>query len=286
MSQNTNYTYTFSLNPPDGISNVKSAIITFEVYISPTVTFFGYIDGQPCSTGNYSISTTYASSGLGKINFDCTNRITGSGNYTFTLRPTQANTGASTGWIDLVYQNNPLYCGNVTGGNISFVENALSTFSNLRYAGGTEYLSGTEGQIAYQYITTNKGDPEPVNDAICNTTIWYPNNSIFISNKSMPYLTGSVGIYSTNFTVPSVQGVYKTQAVCRSAPKWSYGASTFHVEDSLFNAQQTTYSFLQVMNTTMVTNQNYIISLVQNVSTQISNSWQEFWDTASARILS
>ena len=45
-----------------------------------------------------------------------------------------------------------------------------------------------------------------------------------------------------------------------------------------WNNQQTIYSFIQAMNTTIVTNQNYIISLVQNVSTQITNSWQEFWD--------
>jgi hypothetical protein len=53
-----------------------------------------------------------------------------------------------------------------------------------------------------------------------------------------------------------------------------------------YNNQQTIYNFVQAMNTTMVTNQNYITSLVMNVSTQISDSWQEFWDTASARILS
>jgi len=50
--------------------------------------------------------------------------------------------------------------------------------------------------------------------------------------------------------------------------------------------QQTTYSFLQAMNTTMVTNQNYIISLVNNVSIKIDDTWQEFWDTARARIIS
>lgn len=50
--------------------------------------------------------------------------------------------------------------------------------------------------------------------------------------------------------------------------------------------QQEIYNFIQTMNTTMVDNQNYIISLINNVSTQIDEKWQDFWDTARARILS
>jgi hypothetical protein len=174
-------------------------------------------------------------------------------------------------------------------GNVSYVDtvgNASATFRDLRYAGGTEYLSNTEGQIAYQFLETSQGNPSPVNNANCNMTIWFPNNSVFISNQAMPYLSGSSGIYVTNFSVPSTQGVYKTNAICYSSPKWSYGASTFHVENTLYNNQQTIYSFLQTMNTTMVSGHNYISSLVQNVSTQITDSWTTFWNSVSARITS
>ena len=39
----------------------------------------------------------------------------------------------------------------------------------------------------------------------CNTTIYYPNSSVFEENQSLTYVTGSYGVYSYNTTVPEVK---------------------------------------------------------------------------------
>jgi hypothetical protein len=187
MSQNTNYTYTVNVTPPDGVSAIKSAIISFEVYITPTVTFFGYVDGRPCNTQNYTISTTYASSGLGKINFDCSNQIKKSGNYTFTLRPTQANTGASTGWLDLTYMNNP---------------SSIDTR-------GTEYQPNDNARIFARLLD---GNSRPINIASCNSTVYYPNNTKLLN--SIPLTLLEKGIYYYDFITPNVTGNYITVFDC------------------------------------------------------------------------
>jgi len=183
-----------------------------------------------------------------------------------------------------VGSGNISYVGNVS--HVDTVGDANISFYELKYAGGTEYLSGTEGQIAYQFLRTIAGNPNPINDGNCNSTIWFPNNTIFLGNQSITFLTGSSGLYYNNFSVPTTNGVYKTQAICNKGGIFTYGASTFHVEDTLYNNQQTIYSFLQTMNTTMVSGHNYISSLVQNVSTQITDSWTTFWNSVSARITS
>jgi len=523
MSSGQNYTYTLKINPPDNYNKTVSALLSWYVWMTPTVTYTVTVNGKYCNNPTYLIHTTYAGSGQAFLSFDCSNIIKDVGTYTITLSGTK-NSGSSYAWLDFVYMNNPLYCGNVTGGNIDVVgevKNPVSSFERvksiggteysinetsrivlqilnstgyplnnencfttvrdsndelqvdnqsltyisgsnglyfyqfnlslpigvysvdsycnfdgttiysadtfhvgewtqdiknlttsqtfvgyvggteyflndtielvvqylenwgtkpvsgkycratiynangnsvlyrqnltyisgsngiyqyawmnpnlpigvysvdvecckksnydsslhhgassfhinsgnisyvqdvgnvsslsgyeLKYAGGTEYLSGTEGQVAYQFLRTIAGNPSPINDGTCNISIWYPNNTFFMQNQSLNYLTQSDGVYFRNFTVPTTNGVYKTNAICKKGGIFTYEASTFHVENSLFNNQQTIYSFLQTMNTTIVSNQQYIISLVQNVSTQITNSWNEFWGSVSARITS
>jgi hypothetical protein len=45
----------------------------------------------------------------------------------------------------------------------------------------------------------------------------------------------------------------------------TYSSDTFHVDDSILNNQQTMYNFLQTMNTTLVTGQEYIKSHLDDV---------------------
>jgi len=156
---------------------------------------------------------------------------------------------------------------NITGvisANITGTIDSISS-TKLIYAGGTEYLSNTTGQMVYQYIRVQSGNPIPINNANCTTTIWYPSGNIFVNESQMIYLSGSNGLYNYTFTVPSQQGIYKVQATCSDPPKIDYGASTFHVENTITNNQQTIYNFIQSMNTTLVNNQVYLKSKIDDI---------------------
>lgn len=209
MSQNTNYTYTVVVNPPDGIASVKSAIITFEVWVTPTVTFMIWVNGKACNTPSYQISTTYASAGLAKINFDCSNVINRVGTYTITLRPTQQNTGASTGWLDLTYMNSPLYMG----------------------TGGTEYQVNSPARVFARLLD---GNSRPVNLGSCNVTVYYPNNTKLINDVQMSFL--EKGIYYYDFITPNITGNYITIFDC------VFPSVSFSENMTLFHPISTYYS--------------------------------------------
>ena len=106
MDPNIPYDYNITIEPPDGFGQVVSAIVTFQMWLNPTVEFFVEVNGQQCNTASYEVHTTYAGAGEGTIFFDCSNIINSSGNYTITLTPDDG-TGAVTGWLDLTYMNDP-----------------------------------------------------------------------------------------------------------------------------------------------------------------------------------
>lgn len=190
-SANTNYNYTVVVQPPDRISSVKSAIVTFKAYIAPTVTFNLTVNGLSCNNPLYTVSTTYSTTGQGEITFDCSNRIIQSGTYNLVLRPTQANTGAITGWLDLTYMNNP------NGG------------LNVH---GTEYVPGDIGKLFLQFLNANNS---PVSNSECFLSLWYPNDTMIYNNSLMTKLNNAMdGIYYYNFNVPNVAGVYPASAKC------------------------------------------------------------------------
>ena len=87
MSQNTNYNYVVDITPPDKISKVNSAIISFDVYINPSISFSLLVNDNSCNNPIYNISTTFSSAGQSRITFDCSNVITKTGSYNIVLRP-------------------------------------------------------------------------------------------------------------------------------------------------------------------------------------------------------
>ena len=191
MSINTNTTYSVNVNPPDKISSVISAIISFDVYITPTVTFTLWVNNQSCNNPNYVVSTTFAGSGQSRITFDCSNIINKAGTYSVIIRPTQANTGAISGWLDLTYMNNP-------SGNVLLH--------------GTEYITGDVGKMFLQFLDA---DNQPVNFSECFLSVWFPNDTIFFNNSLMSKLENAVdGIYYKNLNIPNVTGVYPASAKC------------------------------------------------------------------------
>ena len=220
MTNNVNYTYTLSVNPPDGISEVKSAIIKYDVYLTPTVTFYLWVNGRTCNNPSYLVHTTYMDSSIGTIAFDCSNIINQEGNYQITLRPSGANTGASNAWLDLTYMNNPQ-------GDMSIM--------------GTEYEAGDRGTVFLQ-ITDSQGFPE--NNAGCFVDIYYPeminsSHPIFINNAPLLYKDGSEGLYYYDLTLPNITGIYMLSASC----SYSFGASfVYALAGDSFSPERTTIS--------------------------------------------
>lgn len=189
MTNGANYTYNVSINPPDKVSSVTSAIISFDVYISPTVTFTLWVDNQACNNPTYVISTTFAGAGQSRITFDCSNVITKAGFYNIILRPTQQNTGTISGWVDLTYNNKP-------AGELKLH--------------GTEYIVGDPAKVWLQLLETNQ---TPISNAVCYIDIYTPDAIEYVERALMTNMEHD-GIYYYDLTAPSTIGVYPAIALC------------------------------------------------------------------------
>lgn len=193
LTNGVNTSSTVIVNPPDGITSVLSAIINYDVWITPTVTFNAWVNGTACNNPTYTISTTFSGAGRAVATFDCTNVIKNPGTYNITLKPTGANTGAVTAWLDFTYMNAP------TG--------------EVRVH-GTEYVPGDNGKMFLQFLDANYN---PVNNSECFIQVWYPNDTIVpgLNYTIMSHLNNlEEGIFYKNFIIPNVTGVYPASAKC------------------------------------------------------------------------
>ena len=75
---------------------------------------------------------------------------------------------------------------------------------------GTEYQAGASGTIWLQLLRNY----QPINDASCYATAYYPDKSVFLNRTLMYYLADSDGLYYYDLAVPSVQGIYMLSALC------------------------------------------------------------------------
>lgn len=189
MTQNVNYNYNVSVIVPDGISSVKTAILTLDAWINPTRTFNAWMNNVQCNTKNYTISTTYASAGRGVVTFDCTNAIIPNKINSVSFVVTGGNIGSSTAWLDLTYMNNPR-------GEV--------------HVHGTEYQVGDDAKVWLQLINNSGGY---VTDGVCYVDIYTPDNQEYIENSQMSNMLHD-GIYYFDLTAPSVLGVYPVIAKC------------------------------------------------------------------------
>jgi hypothetical protein len=183
------YNYTFTINPPDGVGDVVSAIVTFQMWLNPTIEFFVQVDGQACNTASYEVHTTYAGAGEGTIFFDCGNIINHAGTYTVTLTP-DGDTGAITGWLDLTYMNKP--------------RGDMEVF-------GTEYQVGDSGKTFIQLLDN---EAQPINNATCYINIFHPNSTQWMSGAAMLEQPDEKGLYYYDFTAPNNTGVYMLNVEC------------------------------------------------------------------------
>jgi hypothetical protein len=187
-TQNIENTFLVNLNPPDKISNVLSAMISFDVWLNPSINFTLKVNNQKCSNPEYYISTTYAGAGKNQVSFDCSNVIKQSGNYTIILKANK-DTGAMTGFLDLTYMNNPT--GDVT-------------------VHGTEYSYGQQAKVWLQLLDSNGST---ISNGICFIDIFNPTNTNYLEQATMTNMNHE-GIYYYDLGVPMMQGVYPVIASC------------------------------------------------------------------------
>lgn len=179
--------YSLLVNPPDKVTEVYNAMVSFQMYMNPAVTFTLLVNGQACNNPTYTISTTYSGASQAVISFDCSNRIKQAGLYNVTLTANK-NTGAITGWLDLVYSNKPT---------------ADMTIH------GTEYVGGQTAKVWLQLLNASN---QALTQATCYVDIYTPNNALYLSKATMN--KGSDGIYFYNLPVPLLEGVYPVIATC------------------------------------------------------------------------
>lgn len=189
MTANTNNTYTVTINPPDKLNYVSSAIISIQAYLNPTVTFTLWVNGQSCNNPTFLVSTTFAGAGQGMITFDCSNRITTAGTYTVTVQSSSANVGASTAWLDLTYTNKPKATVEIHG---------------------TEYTPNTPAKVWLQLINSNG---TALTSGVCYADIYTPDNTQFLERATMTNMLHD-GIYYYDLIAPTEHGVYPAIATC------------------------------------------------------------------------
>jgi len=192
LAQNVVYNYTLSVNPPDKVTQVYSAIIFWQVNMIPTLGLTMKVNNQTCNTPTYNISTTYAGTSQVMASFDCSNIINKSGDYNVTLVASRS-TGAITGWLDLTYTNKPL---------------ATMELS------GTEYQAGDDGTI---FLLLKDANGIPITNATCTLDIYNPlsansTHPEWINNGLMRYL--EEGLYYYDFIAPLYAGIYMVNAQC------------------------------------------------------------------------
>lgn len=189
LANNQNVSFLVNVNPPDHVGSVVSAIINFQVYSTgQTVTYNLWVNNQACNNPSFTITTSVSGSGARSISFDCSNVISKSGTYNITLRPSGANEGATSGWLDLVYMNNP-------NGQIIMH--------------GTDYTIDDNAKIWIQLLDSNL---DAINNALCTADIYYPNGTRFREQQELSFLED--GVYTYDFIAPSTIGVYPAVARC------------------------------------------------------------------------
>lgn len=216
MTQNVNTTFSVAISPPDGFSSTKSAVLNFNVYGIPSITFTLYVDGKACSPPSFYINTQYAGASLLSFSFDCSSVITHSGTYSVKLFPSR-DTGAVYGWLDVTYTNKPQ--------------------SAELMVHGTEYRGG---DMATSFVSLTDNNQAAINNAVCYLDLYAPysyniTHPEILDNQLM--LFKEEGLYYYDYLIPAnaSSGVYMMSVNCRYAQYMK-----FYAAGDLFNAPNLT----------------------------------------------
>lgn len=184
------YNFTANINPPDKVSSIVTAIISFNAQINgQSQNFTLLVNNQSCVPSSYYIATAFSTTGNVQFSFDCSNRINVSGRYNITLK-SAVNTGSISGWMDLTYQNNP--------------KGTLDLF-------GTEYFVGQQGKLWLQLLDANRSY---ITSGVCYLDVYTPTNTQYVEGAVMTNMLHD-GIYYYDFNpIPETEGVYPAIAKC------------------------------------------------------------------------
>ncbi len=176
----------FSLKIDDYNGDVKTALITFNLYAKQDNSFRLFVNDVMCKN-DYYIDGRYMKEGFAQIIFDCSNVITKSGDYEIKFY-TSKDIGAVFSYAEITYVDK---------------KPKFNVF-------GTEYNDKDEyGKLWLQLLDENNSG---ISNALCFITIYTPDNQVYIKNSLMSYLDD--GIYYHDFIVPEGYGVYPAVAKC------------------------------------------------------------------------
>jgi len=138
--------------------------------------------------------------------------------------------------------------------------------------GATEYQSGETAKLVVQ-VTDAVGDP--INDAVTTLDFYDTSNNLVGNNVTMPYISGSDGLYSYSTTTSSTEGVYTYSVKAASSGQTSYSSHTFHVSPAL-----------NTIKANLTTNVSNLAtqSAVNTVSTNVSSILTDTSTTIPAQI--
>lgn len=191
VAQNINQSYTVSVQPPDSIDFVQSAILTFQPFYNPTVVFDVWVNGARCNNPNYTISTTFSGAGSDLIYFDCSNLITKSGIYDVIFKESNAG-GSITGWLDVTYSN--------------------KKSPNMKISGTDYFLGELTEQKVFVELLDGSIVGSPINDGNCFIDV-YDKDSIEVINNA-PMVFTEEGLYHYDLSLTTL-GVHPVIVACQ-----------------------------------------------------------------------
>lgn len=91
------------------------------------------------------------------------------------------------------------------------VDRILKTTDFKVSIGATAYAIGDEANLHAKVFEASAS--ESINDGFCDYQIFFPNNTLFTAGE-LNIIPNSRGVYSDNFTIPNITGVYPVDVEC------------------------------------------------------------------------
>jgi len=146
----------------------------------------------------------------------------------------------------------------ISGSNIACgfpedIEKTLADISKSTSAfkmvtGGTEYFTGETASVFVRILTANS---QAINLADCNTTIYFPNKTVFVANQPLAFLER--GLYYKDITVPDTIGNYMVTFDCYFPAQSYFSNRTLNIVlGGLGSSYPDAFPFDNSQNTTIV----------------------------------
>jgi hypothetical protein len=288
------YDNTIKFNPPDGISEIVSMVVTLKGDFDPNTQLSLILNNRLCTPDLWKIPASAISPTEKAINygitFDCTKNIK---DFKGGEIPVNIKSGGRSenliATYKLTYYNAPKPM------EVDLSEKSQTFFNTIQLF-GTEYTTGDNATVFLQLLDNYK---QPINNALCYIDIYFPNKTIFKDNNFMMYLLGSDGLYFYDVLIPQQIGVYMLSAKCdfyhnityspplqdsyvaSGSPTSNYGNLTYMVAGRVLSSSQF-YSFVK-FNLTGITNVKNAILFLYDTSSftaiinikRVLSTWNE-----------